>query len=558
MTNTALPDSDLPDPDRPLPARVLLRGGIIHSPEEPFATAMLVEDGAVAWLGSDSAADVAHADSVDEVVELRGALVTPAFVDAHVHLTSTGLNLLSLDLNGAVSLAEALDRIASFARSLPAGAMLRGQGWDDSKWPERRAPTLEELDRAVDGRPAYLSRVDVHSALASSALLAAVPQVRGAAGFDGSAQLRQQAHHLVRKAAFELMDPAERGAYQGAALRRAAELGIGAVHECGGPDISGEADFVQALAAGLELRGPEVFGYWGEFGAVEKASFLGAVGAGGDLFLDGAIGSHTACVSHAYTDKDTLGASYASAEQVAAHVVECTQAGTQAGFHVIGDAAMATLLDGFDAAAAKVGRDGLYRIGHRVEHAEMIPAGGIQRLLDFGIVASVQPAFDAAWGGTDGMYVQRLGAERARAMNPFAELQKAGVPLAFGSDAPVTPLDPWGTVRAAAFHQTPEHRISVRAAFAAHTRGGWRALGSRATATGVLRVGEPATYAVWDVAPEDVVVQAADERLSAWSTDPRSGVPGLPDLTPGRALPTAARTVVRGRVVFDSGRVGEG
>jgi len=557
MKNTAAPD-----PDRPLPQRVLLRGGTIHSPEEPFATAMLVEDGAVAWLGSDSAADVAHADSVDEIVELRGALITPAFVDAHVHLTSTGLIVAGLDLHDAPSLTAALDAIATFAAGIPAGEMVIGQGWDESRWPERRAPSLSELDRAVGGRPAYLSRADVHSALASSALIAAVPQVRGAAGFDESGQLRQQAHHLVRKAAFSMLSPGMRGELQAAARRRAAELGIGALHECGGPDISGEADFIQVLASSLELPGPEVFGYWGELSgersAVEKAAFLGAVGAGGDLFLDGAIGSHTACLAHPYADKDTLGAAYATTEQVAAHVVECTQAGMQAGFHVIGDAAMTTLLDGFDAAAAKVGRDALYRIGHRVEHAEMIPAGGIQRLLDFGIVASVQPAFDAAWGGPDGMYVERLGAERAQAMNPFAALQKAGVPLAFGSDAPVTPLDPWGTVRAAAFHQTTEHRISVRAAFAAHTRGGWRALGARATATGVLRVGEPATYAVWDVAPEDVVVQAADERLSAWSTDPRSGVPGLPDLTPGRPLPTAARTVVRGRTVFDSGWLSEG
>jgi len=557
MKNTAAPD-----PDRPLPQRVLLRGGTIHSPEEPFATAMLVEDGAVAWLGSDSAADVAHADSVDEIVELRGALITPAFVDAHVHLTSTGLIVAGLDLHDAPSLTAALDAIATFAAGIPAGEMVIGQGWDESRWPERRAPSLSELDRAVGGRPAYLSRADVHSALASSALIAAVPQVRGAAGFDESGQLRQQAHHLVRKAAFSMLSPGMRGELQAAARRRAAELGIGALHECGGPDISGEADFIQVLASSLELPGPEVFGYWGELSgersAVEKAAFLGAVGAGGDLFLDGAIGSHTACLAHPYADKDTLGAAYATTEQVAAHVVECTQAGMQAGFHVIGDAAMTTLLDGFDAAAAKVGRDALYRIGHRVEHAEMIPVGGIQRLLDFGIVASVQPSFDAAWGGPDGMYVERLGAERAQAMNPFAALQKAGVPLAFGSDAPVTPLDPWGTVRAAAFHQTTEHRISVRAAFAAHTRGGWRALGARATATGVLRVGEPATYAVWDVAPEDVVVQAADERLSAWSTDPRSGVPGLPDLTPGRPLPTAARTVVRGRTVFDSGWLSEG
>src|SRR6266702_1698573 len=97
------------DPERPVPSRVLLRGGVIHSPEEPFATAMLVEDGEIAWLGSDSAADVAHADSVNEIVELRGALVTPAFVDAHVHTTSTGLSLAGLNLERARSLGEALD-----------------------------------------------------------------------------------------------------------------------------------------------------------------------------------------------------------------------------------------------------------------------------------------------------------------------------------------------------------------------------------------------------------------------------------------------------------------
>jgi predicted amidohydrolase YtcJ len=231
----------------------------------------------------------------------------------------------------------------------------------------------------------------------------------------------------------------------------------------------------------------------------------------------------------------------------------------QAGFHVIGDRAMATLLDGLRGAAAQLGpggRERLSALGHRVEHAEMLPDGAIEGLLEFGVVASVQPAFDATWGGEDGMYVERLGPERARAMNPFAALQRAGVPLAFGSDAPVTPLDPWGTVRAAAFHRTPEHRISVRAAFAAHTRGGWRALGAAATATGTLVLGEPATYAVWDTSGAEVVVQAADERLSAWSTDPRSGVPGLPDLTPGVPLPGALRTVVRGRTVFDAGRLG--
>ena len=85
----------------------LLRGGEVHSPADPFATAMVVERGHVAWVGSEGAAD-AFADGVDEVVDLEGALVTPAFTDAHVHTTATGLALTGLDLSGAGTLADAL------------------------------------------------------------------------------------------------------------------------------------------------------------------------------------------------------------------------------------------------------------------------------------------------------------------------------------------------------------------------------------------------------------------------------------------------------------------
>jgi predicted amidohydrolase YtcJ len=130
----------------------------------------------------------------------------------------------------------------------------------------------------------------------------------------------------------------------------------------------------------------------------------------------------------------------------------------------------------------------------------------------------------------------------------------AGVVLAFGSDSPVIPLGPWDAVRAAVFHRTPASRMTARAAFAAHTRGGWRALNPAATGvpqdeTGVLVPGAPATYAVWEAG--DLVVQAPDQRVAAWSTDERAGVPGLPDLTPGLDLPRCLRTAVRGRPIHD-------
>ncbi|AXI80769.1 amidohydrolase [Peterkaempfera bronchialis] len=543
---------------------VLLRGGNVHSPADPFATAMVVQGDAVAWIGSEGAAD-AYVDGADQVVDLAGALVTPAFVDAHVHATATGLALTGLDLTGCPSLAEALARLerqvkqerargrltaAGGGAGGAAGGVLIGHGWDDTGWPENRPPTRAELDAAAGAAAVYLSRTDVHSAVASTALRALAERAAGLsslAGHHPDGPLTRDAHHAVRRAALGHLTADQRRDAQQATLARAASLGIGALHECAGPDISSADDLAELLELAAASAGPDVFGYWGELGGIDTARRLGAVGAGGDLFVDGALGSRTACLHAPYSDApDSTGTAYLTAEQVADHVAACTEAGLQAGFHAIGDAALTAVLDGVREAARRVGTDRVRALRHRVEHAEFLDDEAVAAFAELGLVASVQPAFDAAWGGEDGMYVRRLGAERARALNPFSRLLRAGVPLAFGSDAPVTPLDPWGTVRAAAFHRTPEHRISVRAAFTAHTRGGWRALGR--DDAGVLVPGAPATFATWQAG--DLVVQAPDSRVAGWSTDPRSGTPGLPDLTPGGPLPVCLATVVRGRVVY--------
>ncbi|MFH9014564.1 amidohydrolase [Streptomyces sp. NPDC017943] len=526
------------------PKTVLLRRGEVHSPADPFATAMVVERGQVAWVGSEGAAD-AFADGVDEVVDLDGALVTPAFTDAHVHTTATGLALTGLDLSDAPSLEAALARVREFAAARPDDRVLLGHGWDAARWPGGRPPTRAELDDATGHRPLYLSRIDVHSAVVTTALLDLVPSAGQQDGLQGDGPLTADAHHAVRAAAFGAVTERQRTEAQRAALAHAVSLGIGTVHECAGPQISSEEDFTGLLGLAARESGPRVVGYWAEQD-VAKARELGAVGAAGDLFVDGALGSHTAYLHEPYADAAHTGRAYLDAAAVAAHVVACTEAGLQAGFHAIGDAAVDAVVEGVRAAAEKLGPARVRAARHRVEHAEMLTPEAVAAFAELGLTASVQPAFDALWGGDEGMYAQRLGAERARTLNPFAALLRAGVPLAFGSDSPVTPLDPWGTVRAAAFHRTPEHRVSVRAAFTAHTRGGWRAVGR--DDAGVLVPGAPADYAVWRTG--ELVVQAPDDRVARWSTDPRSGTPGLPDLTPGRELPVCLRTVVGGRTVF--------
>ena len=146
------------------------------------------------------------------------------------------------------------------------------------------------------------------------------------------------------------------------------------------------------------------------------------------------------------------------------------------------------------------------------------------------------------------MYARRLGADRAGALNPFALLASQGVALAFGSDAPVTGLDPWVTVRAAANHHMPGSSVSVRAAFAAATRGGWRAGGVKDGLMGTLVPGAPASYAVWDVADlSELEASAPSDAVRRWSTDPRSRVPGLPRLGPDRHVAPLSANRAQGR-----------
>ncbi|MER7007644.1 amidohydrolase family protein [Dactylosporangium sp. NPDC000555] len=469
--------------------KTLYRGGLVHTPADPSATALLVDGGRIAWLGADADAP----GGADRVVDLEGALVTPAFVDAHVHLTATGLALRGLDLSGAGSAAEVLDAVAAHAAGLPGDAVVIGHGWDESGWADRRTPSAAELGRAGGGRRVYLTRVCVHAALVSTALLS--DGVRAADGYDEGGWLRRDAHHVVREAAYGSIAAAQVGVAQRAALRHAAALGIAAVHECGGPGTSGEDDFVAALGHGPGL--PLVVGFWGEAGAAAKARELGAAGAAGDVFVDGAFGARTAHLRADYADEPgSCGRGYLTVEQVTDHLVGCVAHGVQGGFHAIGDGALDTVVAGFAGAAARVGVERLRAGRHRVEHAELLDKAAIARFVEFGVVASVQPAFDRLWGGEDGMYARRLGAVRALAANPIGSMAGVGVLLAFGSDSPVTPLDPWGGCRAAMRHHNAVQRLGGKAAFAAHTRGGWRAAG--VDDEGVLNPGGSATFAVWD------------------------------------------------------------
>jgi len=594
---------------------VLYRNGVIHSAADPFAEAILVDDGVVAWLGADDTA-AGLAARADRVIDLDGALVTPGFVDSHAHVLETGLSTDSVDLTpagGVHSLADALAALHGGARRLaatdPSGdEVLLAFGWDEQAWPEQRAFTRAELDDACGGRPVYAARVDVHSAVVSTSMAVRAgiehdPAWTGM-GLSGSGWSDAPAdtglvtadlHHTVRDVAHAL-SPERRTRLYRETLAAWAARGIVSVHEMSGEHLDTRAGLAElyamtARSAGADARSdarsdgevpalPHLVAYRGELcRTVDDARALLAelpflTGIGGDLNVDGSIGSRTAALRSPYSDLPVdpssgsftgaltnadgtpwTGNLYLTAEQIAHHLAAVQNArgdgaGVQAAFHVIGDRAMDEMVLGLQVAAQLTGESAVRAGHHRIEHGLFVDAVTLAALLVRGVGLSVQPAFDSAFGGSKGVYASRLGASRAGSLMPFADLAQAGVPLAFGSDTPVTPVDPWQGVRAATGHADPDQRISAGAAFRAHTRGGWRLAGLDHTGAGQLRVGSPAHLAVWRA--ERLGVQAAPGRLSSWSEEARAGTPLLPDLSPDAVEPECLHTMRDGVILHDT------
>jgi len=431
----------------------------------------------------------------DRVVDLGDATLMPGFVDAHVHLSATGLADHGADLRPARSVAEVLDRVRTAAAGTAGDGLLWGDGYDETRFDRPELPSPAELAAAAGGRPVYLSRVDGHQGLATldvlgdSGALEATGCDRDPAGTP-TGVTRGEANHLARRFALQTMPAATLLAAQDAALARAARQGVACVHEMGGPDIAGRRDF-ELLLDRVEDLPIEVVGYWGDLD-LDYAAERKLAQVGGDLFLDGSLGSHTAALSTPYDDRPgTCGALYHDDAELTDLYVRASQAGIQVGVHAIGDVAIGQALRCARRAMRAVGPTAFRGCRHRVEHVELLGADGADRMAELGLAASVQPAFDAAWGGPDGMYARRLGPRRAKSMNPFADLWRRGVPTGGSSDSHVTPLDPWHGVAAAVHHHRPSQRLGLPVALEVFTLGG-RILARQERVSGTIEPGQRA------------------------------------------------------------------
>ena len=467
---------------------VLFHGGRIHIRAGVSAEALVARDGTVVTAGRLADLRREHPDA--SPVDLRGGLMTPGWHDSHVHFTWWAIQMGQVDLREEPSIEAALVRIAAYARELPAGAWLLGGRFDKNRW--GRWPTAAELDRVTAGRPAALRSRDGHArwlnsaALRAAGISAATPVPAGGAferdaSGDPAGILKENANHLADSVVpspsdAELFAAVERG------QREAHRRGLTAIEDL--EHGAAFAAFQRRRDLG-QLRIRVAMGI--PHASLDAALALGLRTGLGDawlrvghlkMFTDGALGSQTAALEDPYAGSTDRGLLTIEPDRLNTDVLRAAQGGLAVAIHAIGDRAVRVALDAIEPTRAAYGS-----LRQRIEHAQLIRAADIARFGALNVIASMQPIHATS----DRDLVDRYwGAGRAPRSYPWRSLLEGGARLAFGSDAPVEPIDPLLGMYAAVARKRPgdadrwhpAQALSLEQAIAGYTSGAAHAMGA--------------------------------------------------------------------------------
>lgn len=417
-------------------------------------------DGRIAAVGPVGTA------SQGESIDLDGRWLLPGLWDHHVHVDQQALALRRIDLSGAASAAEAARTMSEHLARIrvEAGHPIIGHGFRDGLWPD--APTLELLDAAVPGVPAVLVSGDLHCAWLNTPALALYGRTGHPTGV-----LREddcfEVVGLLGQVPDQTLD-----AWVAEAAAAAAARGIVGVVEYEMTDNL--ASWPRRFASGFDSLRIQAGIYTEHLDAAVAAGHRTGEeieGTGGlltvgqfKILTDGSLNTRTAYCVEDYPGTGERGLLTVPPDELVPLLRTAWSAGISPAVHAIGDEANRLALDAFET----VGCHG------RIEHAQLLRTEDLPRFATLGVAVSVQP--EHAMDDRD--VAEHYWAGRTDRSFALRSLLDAGAELLLGSDAPVSPLDPWGTIGAAVSRSRdgrepwhPEQAISVGEALAASTHG---------------------------------------------------------------------------------------
>lgn len=414
-------------------------------------------------------------------------VIAPGFIDSHTHPVELGLEGIFPDLHQARTVPELLEQLRAGLNTGREAGVLFGLNLDPDRLAETRMPTRPELDALAPDLPVIACRVDRHSAALNRAALSKAGLDPTGDGLISGPDYEQAARVFGRTLPARTI-----AAALDYAATLAARAGVTTIAALDGTDEYRLEDW-QTLVRLLERLPVRAVPFLQTLNP-DTAARLGLPRVGGCILVDGSLGSHTAALKTGYADApDERGQLYLRDEDLACFLRRADELGLQTALHAIGDRAVEQALRCHALARTRPG------LRHRLEHAVLLDRTLIAEIARLGMFLGVQPAFEAAWGGPDRLYARRLG-PRHRQTNPFRSLLAAGVRLAGGSDAPITPINPLAGIRAALEHQNPEERIEPDQALAMFTTEAAASLGLE-TETGRLAPGLCADFTRLDADP---------------------------------------------------------
>lgn len=427
-----------------------------------WAEAVAMKDERIVAVGSNDEVKAA-CQTGTQMLELPGRLVTPGLVDAHCHFIGLGRALQMVDLRDLPSLASCRERIRQAVASRQPGEWIIGRGWNQHQWEGKREPDRYDLDDLTPHNPAMMVRTCGHSVWANSLALAKAEITsqtpdppdgrieREPSSRDPTGLLRGARHIIEDRIPLPTLEERKEAAL--AAQQEALRRGITGVHS-----IETLQDW-EALAS-LDKEGKQKLRVHYVLWADELEEALSGQikpGYGSErlwfgqvkLLSDGSLGSGTALLHEPYIDDPTQrGIAYLTPEELLEKTRLAYQHGWDVAIHAIGDRAVTNALQAI--AEARKAYPGERR--DRIEHVQLIRPEDVVLFRDLGVVASVQPAFvPSDWQVAE----NRWGPCRCRHAYIWKSLLQAGIPVQFGSDAPVESIDPLLGLHAAVTRQTP-------------------------------------------------------------------------------------------------------